>query len=277
MSMERPTKLFATDLDGTLLSPGDTIHPDDIAAIREAREQGIVFTLATGRLTSRTHHIARALELDAPLVCADGGVVACSKTERVLERRGVDRELSVTLLELFQRASLASFVFTPAAIHACHRGREHHAFVQGWAHDVTVHRDLRAGAFEQNDDAIMLVGIGEEDAVGGVVESLGAFHELVEVFRFDLDGTQVVRLLAKGTSKGSALAKLAEELGIARKDTAVVGDWLNDLSMFEYAGRSFAMPHAPAQLKRQASDLLDEKDAARGPIASALRRWLSDA
>ena len=86
-----PMKLFATDLDGTLLVPGDTIHPSDVAAIRRAREQGVMVTLATGRLTSRTHHIARALGLDAPLVCADGGVVACSVTEQVLTRRAVSR------------------------------------------------------------------------------------------------------------------------------------------------------------------------------------------
>ena len=109
-------KLFATDLDGTLLGPGDHIHPNDVAAIRAARERGVVVTIATGRLTSRTHHIARALGLDAPLVCADGGIVACSTTERVLARSTVSRELSLTLLELFQRGSLASFVFTPDAI-----------------------------------------------------------------------------------------------------------------------------------------------------------------
>ena len=75
-------------------------------------------------------------------------------------------------------------------------------------------------------------------------------------------GTQVVRLLAKGTSKGAALAALAHDLGVARENTAVAGDWLNDLSMFEYAARSFAMPQAPEQVKQVATDRLHDEDVA---------------
>jgi Cof subfamily protein (haloacid dehalogenase superfamily) len=274
--MTSPMKLFATDLDGTLLTPGDGIHPNDAAAIRAARERGVVVTLATGRLTSRTHHIARTLGLDAPLVCADGGIVACSTTERVLTRRAVSRELSLTLLELFARGSLASFVFTPNEIHSCKQGRAHHNFVRGWAPSVTAHQDLRHGAFQDNDDAVMLLGIGDEDAVREVVAHLQPYQQWVDTFRFELGGTQVVRLLAKGTSKGAALAELARDLGIAREHTAVVGDWLNDLSMFEYAARSFAMPQAPEQVKQVASDRLHASDVAEGPIARALQRWLTE-
>ncbi|MFT3926264.1 MAG: Cof-type HAD-IIB family hydrolase [Myxococcales bacterium] len=275
-SRPAPNKLFATDLDGTLLIPGDTIHPNDVAAIQRAREQGVVVTLATGRLTSRTHPIARVLGLDAPLICADGGVLACSTTERVLARRAVDRELSQTLLDHFARGSLASFVFTHEAIHTCQMGSAHHSFVRGWAHEVTTHQDLRVGAFRGNDDAIMLLGIGEADAVSEVEQALHPYEALVDTFRFELGGTQVVRLLAKGTSKGAALSELAQRLEIEHENTAVIGDWLNDLSMFEYAARSFAMPQSPHELKRAATDVLREDDIARGPIASALERWLTE-
>jgi len=267
-------KLFATDLDGTLLLPGDTMHPRDVAAIRAARDDGVIVTLATGRLTSRTHPIARALALDAPLVCADGGVLACSVSERVLARRGVPSEVSLALLDHFEQRSLASFVFTHAAIHSCPRGEQHHSFVQGWAHDVTSHADLRRGAFQEHDDAIMLLGIGDAESIDETEANLAPYAHWVDVLRFELAGVHVIRLLAKGTSKGAALAELAESLGVAREDTAVIGDWLNDLSMFDYAARSFAMPQAPAELKQKASEQLSPSDVARGPIAVALERWL---
>ena len=122
----------------------------------------------------------------------------------------------------------------------------------------------------------MLLGIGHEDAVCEVEKSLRPYQEFVDTFRFELGGRQVVRLLAKGTSKGAALATLARELGIAPEDTAVAGDWLNDLSMFAYAARSFAMPQAPEQVKQAATDQLDDADVQAGPIARALGRWLTD-
>ena len=38
-----------TDLDGTLLMPDKTVSPEDGAAIAEFREQGGLFSVATGR------------------------------------------------------------------------------------------------------------------------------------------------------------------------------------------------------------------------------------
>ncbi len=267
-------KLFATDLDGTLLSPGDRIHPKDVEAIRAAREQGIIFTIATGRLTSRTHNIARALELDAPLICADGGVLACSTTERVLSQRAIERDLSVAVLEQFSQSALTSFVFTHDSIHSCEAGRVHHAFVRGWAHHITTHPDVRAAVSTQ-DHAIMLLGIGTADEVSSVLAKLDEFSGAVDAFTFELEGRSVVRLIAKDTSKGAALVALAAELGVAAQDTAVIGDWYNDLSMFQVAGQSFAMPHAPEDVRTCASaTLLAEEVREQGPIATALQRWL---
>jgi hydroxymethylpyrimidine pyrophosphatase-like HAD family hydrolase len=52
----------------------------------------------------------------------------------------------------------------------------------------------------------------------------------------------------------------------------VVGDWLNDLPMFEVAGRSFAMGQAPEDVKRAATDRLKADGMRGGGIAEAIRR-----
>ena len=44
-------KLFATDLDGTLLDREGRVRPEDKEAIRAARARGVKVTIATGRLT----------------------------------------------------------------------------------------------------------------------------------------------------------------------------------------------------------------------------------
>ena len=41
------------------------------------------------------------------------------------------------------------------------------------------------------------------------------------------------------------------------EDTVCVGDWINDIPMFEVAGRSFAMGQAPDEVKSKATDVLD--------------------
>lgn len=271
-------KLFATDLDGTLLDREDGIHPRDFAAIERARERGVIVTIATGRLTSRTHPIARALRLDAPLVCADGGVLACSLTERILERRPLSLPVIDRALEVLDRHGLSRFIFTHDAIHSCERGRAHHAYVRGWAHAITAHAELhRAPAWRIPDELpVMVVGIGHASDIDHAHEALADLRCQLDIIVFDIADARVIRIMHKSASKGAALLALAEQLGVKPEDVAVAGDWYNDLSMFAVAGHSFAMPHAPPVVKAAAKHVLADDAPKRGAIAEALGRWLAE-
>lgn len=271
--------LFATDLDGTLVDRQDGIHPRDAAAIANARSRGVIVTIATGRLTSRTHPIAKALQLDTPLVCADGGVLACSSTERVLRRRSVRAEIAEQVLDAFRVGSLASCVMTDDVIHVCHRDEVYHRYLRAWSHSIRTHSDVRSAVSfrEQPEAAIMLVGIGEPDNADAVVEALAPHAATVDVSSFESAvGGRVVRVMARGASKGAALSELAHELEIDAAHVAVAGDWLNDLSMFAFAGRSFAMPHAPPEVRAAATHALEHDVAREGAFADALDQWLRD-
>lgn len=270
-------KLFATDLDGTLVDRQGGMHPRDLAAIAAARAQGVIVTIATGRLTSTTHPVARALRLDTPLVCADGGVLACSSTERVLSRKSVRSDMVEDVLSSLRVASLASFVMTEAEIHGCPLGVSYHGYLRGWSSEITTHADLRLGHWRDDPGStIMLVGIGEHAAVEVAVEALNRHEQALDVVTFEGAFGRVVRVMAKGASKGATLAALAEELGVERENVAVAGDFWNDLSMFEYAGRSFAMPHAPPEVRAAATHALDHDVVVHGSFADALEDWLRE-
>lgn len=275
--MARPAALFATDLDGTLVDRQDGIHPRDRAAIARARAEGIVVTIATGRLTPRTHPVARDLGLHAPLVCADGGVIACGKTERVLSRRGIALHHVERILTSFVEHDLSSFIFTHEAIHSCEKGREYHGYVSGWAHDITTHSDVLASDVWriEPDTTVMLVGIGMEEMAIKVEAALRDVGSHVELMSFGYGGRRVVRFVSRGTSKASGLADVAARLEIPRERVAVIGDWYNDVPMFRWAPRSFAMPHAPDDVKDCATDVLEGGAVERGAIADALEAWMA--
>jgi Cof subfamily protein (haloacid dehalogenase superfamily) len=270
-------KLFAMDLDGTLLDREDAIHPRDAAAIARAREQGVIVTIATGRLTSRTHPTARSLSLTAPLICADGAVLACAETERVLAQSPLSSAIASEALELFSAFGLSRFAFTHEAIHRCALGARYEPYVRVWSHAITAHEDLRLAPVldEGAEGAVMLVGIGERAVVERVEQALGSLRDQVELISFDVGPGCVLRLMAKGTSKGAALTALAQKLSVAPEHVAVIGDWFNDVSMFEVAAHAFAMPHAPREVKAKASYVLDDEAPRRGAIADALERWLA--
>ena len=47
--MERPYKLFATDMDGTLLNDKKEISESDLKAMRDLHRRGIEVAICTGR------------------------------------------------------------------------------------------------------------------------------------------------------------------------------------------------------------------------------------
>ena len=71
------------------------------------------------------------------------------------------------------------------------------------------------------------------------------------------------------------LARLAARLNIHRDQVAAVGDWFNDVGMFRYAGRSFAMGQAPEVIHREATDRLLATSATGGGIAEAISALLA--
>ena len=62
-----------------------------------------------------------------------------------------------------------------------------------------------------------------------------------------------------GNSKGEMLKRLQAVLGVSSKDTLVVGDGANDLSMFKYADKRVAFCAKPV-LKERANIIIDNKD-----------------
>lgn len=79
-----------------------------------------------------------------------------------------------------------------------------------------------------------------------------------------------LEITSERATKGLALAWIANALGIAREETMAIGDAYNDLSMLKWAGTSFAMSHAPEDVKRVAT-YVAEGGAGIG-VAYALER-----
>src|SRR5579863_3814274 len=68
----RRYRLVAADIDGTLLDSASVLRPAVVAAIQEARQAGIHFTLATGRRFASTLPLLRDIGLPSLQLRPDG-------------------------------------------------------------------------------------------------------------------------------------------------------------------------------------------------------------
>src|SRR5687767_15711343 len=68
-------KLLALDLDGTTLNSHGIVPDANREAIRAAEERGVLVTIATGRRFRDAQPVGLDLELNAPLITHNGGLL----------------------------------------------------------------------------------------------------------------------------------------------------------------------------------------------------------
>ncbi|UJR83456.1 HAD family hydrolase [Sandaracinus amylolyticus] len=269
-------RILAVDLDGTLLKDDRTVAPEDLAAIREARAAGVYVTIVTGRIASGALPTAREVGIDTPIVCADGAQLVQPATGELIARKSLPGKATRAALTVFSDRRLTPFVLTHEAIHA-RRGAESLApWVIGWSPELRLHAPEELAWPELRDVAIVL-GIGNRDVAGNALDELGqSLPPSAGAVAFPMGSDEVwgVRVQARGCTKSAGLSALAARLGVRRTDVAYVGDWYNDISAFAWAGRSFAMGHAPQDVKRHANEVLRATSENGGGVAEVVHRWL---
>jgi HAD superfamily hydrolase (TIGR01484 family) len=264
------------------LGPDGDLRPRDRSAIRELEKRGIPVTLCTGRMFTGTQPIALDLGLDAPLACVDGSHVASSITGKDLACAKLDAEALELLFDILVEHRAAPFAFS--SDHMFHDGAGHRYldYVRNWSRRMRLVPDLLKKAGWSASHAVPAVlALGTEERIREAEVALRtraaatlqcvSFQSLsVE----DEDGSRPWALLvrAAGFDKGTAVEWLARHYRVELDEVVAVGDWLNDLPMFQKVGLSFAMAQAPEVVQAAASEVLEADDEAGGGIAEAAER-----
>ena len=269
-------RLLAVDLDGTLLDHNGVPHQEDVRAIRALLGSGVSVSILTGRLYSGTRATAEVLGLTGPVACVDGSHLVDASTHRTVFHRGIKGAHAFALRDGLAKHGPATFLFAKDAVVHDEAGAPFLGYVSTWSTDVR--RALRVADHElwaEEDGITAVVAVGTSKQISGAVDEIQATLDgvaqaiMFPVRRIPATWGLVVR--ASGGTKGTALEWLAGHYGCAMEQTVVVGDWLNDVTMFSVAGRSFAMGQAPDEVKRAASDVLPETSETGGGIARVVR------
>jgi Cof subfamily protein (haloacid dehalogenase superfamily) len=269
-------KLLALDVDGTLLRRDGTVHPDDRAAIERVAARGVPVTIVTGRLYSGTHQVARAVGLSGPVACVDGSQIVDLRDDSGLFHAAISGGDAALLREVIRRHGPASFLFAHDTIVHDADGEPFAGYVSTWSPRVdVVERVVEHPYWEHELGLMAVVAVAPEPAIRAAAAELAErLHHATHVISFPVHriGMFAMVIRAAGTTKGTAVEWLARHHGCTAAEAVVVGDWLNDVPMFQVAGRSFAMAQAPPAVKATATDLLAADCWKGGGIAEAVRR-----
>ena len=268
-------KLIAVDLDGTLLDLRGVPHERDVRALRAAQRAGIGVSILTGRLYSGTRASAETLGLAGAVGCADGSHIVRASDHETLLHLGLIGLDAHAVRDAVARNGPAAFVFARDTIVHDARGEPFLPYVRTWSLDVQATAAVEEHEFWSSEDGITaVVAVGTAEQIHGtgdeIERSLGTQAQVAMFPIRRLVDTWGLIARAAGGTKGSALSYVAAQHGCALDETVCVGDWLNDVSMFAVAGRSYAMGQAPDEVKHAATAVLAETSEHGGGIARVI-------
>jgi Cof subfamily protein (haloacid dehalogenase superfamily) len=266
-----PYQLLALDLDGTLLRTDQRVDNRDIAAISELQAAGVTVTIVTGRLHSGATGAARACAIEGAIACVEGSHLVEISSGQTLVHHGMSDDVATVVRGAFTGHGLTSFVFDAGGIHHDHDGAPYAKYISTWSPNLrVVEQDV-----VWQTVPLAAVAVGDEAAITAAHAALRDHAARLFSVSFAIHacpGKHALLVRIAGPTKGTALAELCRRAGCTLAEAVAVGDWVNDVPMFEVAGRSFVMGNAPDAVCAKATDVLVQPAGSGGGIAEAIRR-----
>lgn len=268
---ERPYRLIALDIDGTLVNRQGDVADKTLAAIHELHFKGIQVTFATGRIWPSVEYLVRRFHLILPVILHNGALIREVKGEAVLYRYALETPLFQKVLSLLEGLSFDYLICSLS------QGKEHILYPEDlehvWARSfLESYSDysLSLDGLPLNGHSILRVLVfGEQKKVCDLKKRLKR-EDLKVLFFTGPWESAYMEIFKRGCSKATGLAFLVQRLGIQREEVLVIGDDMNDLEMIQYAGCGVAMGTAPGILQ-DAADYVT-LSAEEGGVGEALQR-----
>jgi Cof subfamily protein (haloacid dehalogenase superfamily) len=260
-------RMIATDLDRTLLNRDLTVSDRSVAALRAARDAGIVVVAATGRAPlSAMDRLARHDIVDM-LVCSNGSLIHDPRTNRTIDRFPID---ATAVAEVFACLDVAL-----PGVSFCWEAEDHSAWDDGF-HEIAIeHPDLWTFAPAPRPDPS--ISITKLMVLHPTLERemlLAALREQLDVpVTLASSGVKFVEVTGEGISKAHALGVLAERFDVDPSDVVAFGDNHNDIAMLQWAGSGVAVANALPEVHAIADEVIGDHhdDAVAAHIETILR------
>ncbi len=261
----RRVDLIVFDLDGTLLDAKSQVSMHTRDTLRQLRQRGIAYTVATGRTLHAARDLLYGHGFSLPHIYKNGVVIWRPDSDQYSHSNLLTPPEIHRVVAAFMAAAVTPFIFTaetsnqPVVYHPPMQNEAERRlaalFAQERGLQVLPMADMPATAEITNISAL-----GSPDAIEAVVRCVQADEHLVAYAGTALegDGWQWVDIHHSAASKGNAVAQLKRDLGVSR--VICFGDSDNDLSMFAVADESYAPSNARQEVRAAATAVIGHHD-----------------
>ncbi len=242
-------ELIALDLDGTALTPENTVSDATREAVRRARGAGIHVVVSTGRICGEARDFAIALGADDRMVTSGGASISSVSEARCTMRMSMPWEPAVRAAAAVERIGITAMIYIGETLL------------------ITPYDDLEFGKYKSNEGYLAV-----KQVVPSVAEYIAENHLSVDkIFARSNDAVMLgmirrqveeipgvrvmssaadnIEVVTPAADKGTALGMLCRELGTDLSRAAAIGDSENDLEMLRAVALPIAMGNASDAVK----------------------------
>lgn len=249
-------KIIFSDIDGTIIegkNPNQSVSQKTKDIVKKLKKENVRLVLVTGRPYYGVKNIAKNLGITNSYIISQQGAEIAHQNEKIISKECIDHEEAVKLInfiENFKKSNNLNFneaVFIDGKPYStksfkCPNTWEIINAVKSYSDLGQNYQVSKILIYEPNPKDIVIIQ----------AELKKNFPELL----IDLGTSYFVEINSAKASKGAAVQKLANILGIDLKNAAVIGDGENDISMFKpvksAGGVTIAVKNAMPKLKENA-------------------------
>jgi len=269
-------RLFAVDVDGTLLDGAHRLRTEVKEAVNRLAASGCRVVLATARGPQAVVEIVQQFDFVLSLICFSGGWIgelgSTSMPTNVRFDRRLAADFARSILNEAINQGVEPNVFTPESWRVRKLTDEITEEIRIVNLQPLVSDELLAGEIEPSK--IMLISrLDQADIALPSIEKAIRSLSTVAFSTITYSKRNYLEILPGGVNKAKAVAALSQSLGVDLSEVAAIGDGLNDLEMLSEAGFAIAMRNASDRVKAEADLVVRSNDEAG--VAQAVEEILT--
>ncbi len=254
-------RLVALDVDGTIVDRDGVLPAAVGEAIAAVVAAGVPVILSTGRSWHGTVDLVEQLGLPpGPSVCSNGAVIVTYPPQEIVKAITFDPRHVIERVQQFAPGTLIAV----EEIGVGYRLNDH--FPGGDLTGEMITEDLEQLSARPVTRVILRDPTRSDSDFISLARHLG-LHGVT----YFVGWSAWLDIAPEGVNKATALAEVAQGLGVSAADVLAFGDGRNDTEMLRWAGRGLAIGDAPDEVKAAADDVT-ARFMDGGPIAE-LRRY----
>lgn len=262
-------KLIVSDMDGTLLSQKCGISPRNLQAIHMLKDHHIEFAIASGRDYEGVYSIIHQYGIECEAILGNGAQFV-DQNGQVLMSSYMNKNVFKDVVHVFEEAHLPYMIFTTKGFYTgCQPDFVRDCFVERAGRRFGSKREeYQEGGAHYHSPCNQLIHVDDFD------ELINSDLQIIKVEAFSLNACDIaptkdqlkeiptisylssfddnVEVTDQNAQKGYILEKVIQVKQYSKDEVVVLGDGMNDYSLFECFPYSFAPQNADPTIQKMA-------------------------